>query len=511
MPEVAAIAVGVGLVGSILGAIGGAYYQQRITQRRLAASERSAARILNEAERRQKEILLEAKEESLRFRQQAESELKDRRKEVQRLERRLTQKEENLDRKLDSLEQRQRNLQNKEVQLEPAREELREVDEQRKQELERISSLTSGEARELLLAQMEIEIRDETNRLFREIEQELKEEADQRARKILVSTMQRLTGDVVSETTTSVVPLPSEDMKGRIIGREGRNIRSLEHATGVDIIIDDTPDAVTLSGFDPVRREIARIALTKLLTDGRIHPARIEEMVAKAHKDVDVAIREAGEEAAVEASCPGLHPEIIRTLGRLKYRYSYGQNQLNHAVETANLAAMVAHELGANVEVARRGGLLHDLGKAIDHDVEGTHAMIGAELARRHGIHPGVIHCIEAHHEEVEPSSAEAVITIVADAISGSRPGARRESMDQYLKRLEALEAVANAFPGVEKSFAIQAGREIRIIVKPEEIDDLGANRMAKEISKKIEESLDYPGQIKITVIREKRSVEYAK
>ena len=511
MPEVAAIAVGVGLVGSILGAIGGAYYQQRITQRRLAASERSAARILNEAERRQKEILLEAKEESLRFRQQAESELKDRRKEVQRLERRLTQKEENLDRKLDSLEQRQRNLQNKEVQLEQAREELREVDEQRKQELERISSLTSGEARELLLAQMEIEIRDEANRLFREIEQELKEEADQRARKILVSTMQRLTGDVVSETTTSVVPLPSEDMKGRIIGREGRNIRSLEHATGVDIIIDDTPDAVTLSGFDPVRREIARIALTKLLTDGRIHPARIEEMVAKARKDIDVAIKEAGEEAAVEASCPGLHPEIIRTLGRLKYRYSYGQNQLNHAVETANLAAMVAHELGANVEVARRGGLLHDLGKAIDHDVEGTHAMIGAELARRHGIHPGVIHCIEAHHEEVEPSSAEAVITIVADAISGSRPGARRESMDQYLKRLEALEAVANAFPGVEKSFAIQAGREIRIIVKPEEIDDLGANRMAKEISKKIEESLDYPGQIKITVIREKRSVEYAK
>jgi ribonuclease Y len=505
------IVIGVGLLGVFSGVLGGAYLQQRITQRRIAASERSAARILNEAERRQKEILLEAKEESIRFRQQAEGELKERRKEVQRLERRITQKEENLDRKLESLEQRQRNLQNKEAQLDQARSELQEIEEERKQELERVSSLTAGEAKEMLLAQVEREIRDEANRRLREIEQEMKEEADERGRKIIAVAMQRLTGDVVSQTTTSVVPLPSEDMKGRIIGREGRNIRALELATGVDVIIDDTPDAVTLSGFDPVRREIARVALTKLLTDGRIHPARIEEMVEKARKEVDVAVKEAGEEAAVEAGCPGLHPEVIRTLGRLKYRFSYGQNQLNHAVETANLAAIIAHELGANVEVARRGGLLHDLGKAIDHDVEGTHAAIGAELARRHNVHPGVIHCIEAHHEEVEPSSVEAIITIVADAVSGSRPGARRESMDQYLKRLEALEAVANAFPGVEKSFAIQAGREIRIIVKPEEIDDLGANRMAKEISKKIEENLDYPGQIKVTVIRERRSVEYAK
>jgi len=361
------------------------------------------------------------------------------------------------------------------------------------------------------MAQVERDMRDEINRRFREIEQELKEESDVKARKLIATTMQRLTGDVVSETTTSVVPLPSEDMKGRIIGREGRNIRALEHVTGVDVIIDDTPDAVTLSGFDPVRREIARVTLTKLLADGRIHPARIEEMAEKARKEVDVAVKEAGEEAALEASCPGLHPEIIRTLGRLKFRYSYGQNQLNHAVETANLAAMIAHELGANVDIARRGGLLHDLGKAISHDVEGTHASIGAELARRHNVHAAVVHCIEAHHEEVEPTSSEAVITIVADAISGSRPGARRESLDQYLKRLEALEGVANGFPGVEKSYAIQAGREIRIIVKPEEIDDLGANRMAKEISKKIEENLDYPGQIKVTVIRERRSVEYAK
>ena len=505
------IVIGVGLLGVFSGVLGGAYLQQRITQRRIAASERSAARILNEAERRQKEILLEAKEEALRFRQQAEAELKERRKEVQRLERRITQKEENLDRKLESLEQRQRNLQNKEAQLDQARSELQEIEEQRKQELERVSSLTAGEAKEMLLAQVEREIRDEANRRLREIEQEMKEEADERGRKIIAVAMQRLTGDVVSQTTTSVVPLPSEDMKGRIIGREGRNIRALELATGVDVIIDDTPDAVTLSGFDPVRREIARVALTKLLTDGRIHPARIEEMVEKARKEVDVAVKEAGEEAAVEAGCPGLHPEVIRTLGRLKYRYSYGQNQLNHAVETANLAAIIAHELGANVEVARRGGLLHDLGKAIDHDVEGTHAAIGAQLARRHNVHPGVIHCIEAHHEEVEPSSVEAIITIVADAVSGSRPGARRESMDQYLKRLEALEAVANAFPGVEKSFAIQAGREVRIIVKPEEVDDLGAARMAKEISKRIQESLDYPGQVKVTVIRERRAIEYAK
>jgi ribonuclease Y len=506
-----AIAIGVGLLGVILGVLGGAILQQRVTQRRIAASERSAARILSEAERKQKELLLEAKEESLRFRQQAEAELKERRREVGRLERRIAQKEETLDRKLEGLEQRNRSLQSKEANLDRARSELQELEEQRKQELERISSLTAGEAKELLLAQVERDIRDEANKRFREIEQELKEEADQRAQKIIATAMQRLTGDVVSETTTSVVQLPSEDMKGRIIGREGRNIRALEHVTGVDIIIDDTPDAVTLSGFDPVRREIARVALTKLLNDGRIHPARIEEMAEKARKEVDAAVKEAGEEAAIEASCPGLHPEIIRTLGRLKFRYSYGQNQLNHAVETANLAAMIAHELGANVEVARRGGLLHDLGKAIDHDIEGTHAQIGAELARRHSVHPGVVHCIEAHHEEVEPTSVESIITIVADSISGSRPGARRESLDQYLKRLEALEGVANGFPGVEKSFAIQAGREIRIIVKPEEIDDLGANRMAKEISKKIEENLDYPGQIKVTVIRERRSVEYAK
>jgi len=509
MPAIALI-LGL-LVGVAIGVFGGQLYRQWRLRSRMEADERAAARILNEADRRQKEILLEAKEESIRFRQQAESELRDRRKEVQRTEQRVAQKEEGLDRKLEGLEQRQRNLVNRERELEEAKSNLQTLQEERKQELERLSSLTAGEAREMLMAQIENEIRDEANRRVREIEQEVKEEADQRARKIIATTMQRLTTEVVSEATVSVVPLPSEDMKGRIIGREGRNIRALEHVTGVDVIIDDTPDAVTLSGFDPIRREVARITLTKLLTDGRIHPARIEEMVEKARKEVDISIKEAGEEAIVEASCPGLHPEIVRTLGRLRYRYSYGQNQLKHAVETANLAAMIAHELGANVEVARRGGLLHDLGKAINHEVEGTHAALGAELAKRHGVHPAVVHCIEAHHEEVEPGTVEAVVTIVADAISGSRPGARRESLEGYLKRLEALEAVANGFPGVEKSFAIQAGREIRIIVKPEEVDDLGAQRMAKEISRRIQESLDYPGQVKITVIRERRSVEYAK
>ena len=501
-----------GLVGAVfMGAVGGYYAQTRLSQSRVATAERSAAKILSEADRRQKELLLEAKEEAIRVRQQAESELRDRRKEIQRSEQRLNQKEENLDRKLESLEQRQRNLQNRERDLEEARSSLATLEDERRAELERLSNLTVGEAREMLLAQIEREIRDEANRRLREIEQEVKEEADEKARKIIAVTMQRLTSEVVSETTVSVVPLPSEDMKGRIIGREGRNIRSLEQLTGVDVIIDDTPDAVTLSAFDPVRREVAKIALTKLLMDGRIHPARIEEMVEKARKEVEASVKEAGEAAAMEAGAPGLHPEIIRTLGRLKYRYSYGQNQLRHAVETANLAAMIAHELGGNVDIARRGGLLHDLGKAIDHEVEGTHAILGAELARRYSVHAGVIHCIEAHHEEVEPTSVEALITIVADAISGSRPGARRESLDQYIKRLEALEAVANAFPGVDKSFAIQAGREIRIIVKPEEVDDLGASRMAKEISRRIQESLDYPGQVKVTVIRERRSVEYAK
>ncbi|GBD14921.1 Ribonuclease Y [bacterium HR25] len=511
MPEGILIAIIIGLLGIVGGAIAGAILQQRITSSRLEAARNVATRILNEAERRHKELLVEAREEALRIKNQAEAELKERRNEIQQLERRLLQREESLERKLDSLERRERSLAEREAKLEELRARLQQMEEERRQEIQRIAGLSLQEAKELLLAEVEREVREDASRRIREIEQQVKEEAEERARKLLVTAMQRLTSEVVSEATVSVVPLPSEDMKGRIIGREGRNIRTLEHLTGVDVIIDDTPDAVTLSAFDPVRREIARVALVKLISDGRIHPARIEEMVEKARKEVEASIVEAGEQAALEAGCPGLHPEILKYLGRLKYRYSYGQNQLKHAVETARLAALIAHELGADVEVARRGGLLHDLGKAIDHEVEGTHARIGADLARRYGVHKAVVHCIEAHHEEVEPQTVEAIITIVADALSGSRPGARRESLEQYLRRLEALEAVAYSFPGVEKAFAIQAGREIRVIVKPDEIDDLGAFRLARDLSRKIQEALEYPGQIKVTVIREKRAIEYAR
>jgi ribonuclease Y len=511
MPEALVLAIPIGLVALVGGILSGAWIQQRIEYRRAATAERKATRILAEAERRQKEMLLEAKEESIRQRSQIEAELRDRRNELQRLERRLNQKEENYDRKIESLERRDRSLTNKERELENIRAQVESLEQQRRQEIERVAALSTQEAREILLQQVEQEVRDEANRRVRAVEAELKEEGDQRARDILSTAMQRLASEVISEATVSVVPLPSEDMKGRIIGREGRNIRTLEHLTGVDVIIDDTPDAVTLSTFDPVRREIARVALSRLISDGRIHPARIEDMVEKAKKEVDAAIKEAGEQAVVEAGTPGLHPEIIKTLGRLKYRYSYGQNQLKHAIETAHIAAMLAEELGADANVARRGGLLHDIGKAIDQETEGTHATIGAQLARRHGLSPAVVHCIEAHHEEVEPASVEAVIAIIADAISGSRPGARRESLEQYIKRLQALEAVASSFDGVEKCYAIQAGREIRIIVKPDDIDDLGAVRLAKDVSKKIEETLEYPGQIKITVIREKRAIEYAK
>jgi len=511
MPEALVFIIPIGLIALVGGAVSGAWIQQRIEYRRAAGAEMKASRILDEAERRQKELLLEAKEEAIRLRSQAEGDLRDRRNEVQRLERRLIHKEENLDRKLESLERRERSLTNKEKNLDNVRTQLTNLEQQRRQEIEHLANLTTQEAREILLAEIEHEVRDEASRRVRELEAELKEEANQRARDILATAIQRLSSDVISEATVSVVPLPSDDMKGRIIGREGRNIRTLEHLTGVDVIIDDTPDAVTLSTFDPVRREIARVALTKLITDGRIHPARIEDMVEKAQKEVEVTIRETGEQAVVEAGVPGLHPEILKALGRLKYRYSYGQNQLKHAIETAHIAGMLADELGADANIARRAGLLHDLGKAIDQEVEGTHALIGAEMARRHGMSPAVTHCIEAHHEETEPATVEAVITIIADAISGSRPGARRESLEHYIKRLRALEEVANGFQGVDKCYAIQAGREIRIIVKPEDIDDLEAMRLAKDISKKIEDTLEYPGQIKVTVIREKRAVEYAK
>jgi ribonuclease Y len=507
-----AIIIGV-VIGLLVGvALTFLYLRSRPSaQDHAAAAEAEAQRILTDAETRQKELLLEAKEEAIRLRAQADTELKERRAELTRQERRLTQRDENLERKSEAFERRERAMQEREADLDQARAELDELRAQRLKEIERVAELTQPEARGILLTEVEQEARDDANRRLRQVESEVKETADRRAREILATAIQRVTTDVVAETTVTVVPIPSDDMKGRIIGREGRNIRALEHATGCDLIIDDTPDAVTLSGFDPVRREVARMALTRLIQDGRIHPTRIEEIVDKARRDVENTIKEAGEGAAIEAACPGLHPDLLRVFGRLRYRTSYGQNQLKHAVETARIGAMIAHEIGANVEIARRGCLLHDLGKAVDHEVEGTHAMIGADIAKRYGLPPAVVHCIAAHHEEIEPSTTEALIVIMADSVSGGRPGARRESLEYYIKRLEALERVANSFPGVERSFAIQAGREVRIIVRPNEIDDLGSMRLARDVSKKIEETLQYPGQIKVTVVRETRAVEYAK
>jgi ribonucrease Y len=505
---VAAIAAAVGV---ILG-VGVAYLRLGSSRRdELVEVQARATKLIADAETTQKELQLQGKEEALQLRTQAEIEIKERRSEVQRQERRILQKEENLDQKSETMDRRDRSLTERERDLEQTRGQLEELRRQRITEIERVAQMTGEEAKAQLMAELENEVREDATRRMRVVEQEVIETADERARKIVATAIQRVTSDVTAETTVSVVPIPSDDVKGRIIGREGRNIRALEAATGCDLIIDDTPDAVTLSGFDPVRREVARLALTRLIQDGRIHPTRIEEVVEKARAELDGIIRQAGEAASVEAGTPGFHAEILRTLGRLKYRTSYGQNQLKHAVETAALGVIMANEMGADVNVVRRGCLLHDIGKAIDHDVEGTHALIGAELARRYAVNPAVVHCIEAHHEEVEPKTVEALIVMIADAVSGGRPGARRESLEHYIKRLEALEVVANAFEGVEKSFAIQAGREIRIIVKPEDIDDLGAMRLARDVSKKIEECLEYPGQIKVTVVRETRAVDYAR
>jgi ribonuclease Y len=510
MPGAIAIIL-VGILALAVGALVGFNLRLRINKAQLAASERSAAQILTEAQTQQKEILLEAKEEAIRTRAQIESELRERRTELQRSEQRLTQKEESLDRKIEALERRTDALSTQEEALSTTRQELQDLYQKQIAEIERVSGLTSQEAREILLDEVEKEVRTEANRRLHLVEAEVKEEGAERARKVLIAAIQRLSTDVVSESTVSVVPIPSDDMKGRIIGREGRNIRALEAATGVDLIIDDTPDAVTLSAFDPVRREVARVALTRLVIDGRIHPTRIEEVVEKARQEVDADIKLAGEQAAVDAGCPGLHPELLKMLGRLRYRTSYGQNQLKHAIECAHICGMVAEEIGADVRISRRAGLLHDIGKALDHDIEGTHALLGADLLRRFGMSPAVVHAVAAHHEEEEPHSVEAVIVQVADSVSGGRPGARRETLDHYIKRMQALEGVAREFKGVEKAFAIQAGREIRIIVKPEEIDDLESMRLARDISRKIEETLEYPGQVKVTVVRETRAVEYAR
>jgi len=506
-----AIIVAVALVAVAIGGLLGYRWRLREDQRRLSQAGVEANRILQEARERTKETVLEAKEEALKLRQQAENEVRERRRELGRQEQRLSQKDEGLERKVEAVERRERSQAEREKALERRQSEMEELKRQRLEEIQRVAGLTTGEAKNLVLASVEEEVREEANRRARRIQEDTRREAEEKARHVIVDAMQRVGTEAVAETTSTVVPIPSDDMKGRIIGREGRNIRALEAATGVDLIIDDTPDAVTLSCFDSVRREIARLALQKLLIDGRIHPARIEEMVEKAKREVEQEILKAGDQAALEAGCPGLHPDVIKVLGRLKYRTSYGQNQLKHAVETAHIATMMAHEVGANVDVCRRGALLHDLGKALDHEVEGTHAQIGAQLLRRYGVSPAVVHCVAAHHEEEEPATVESVLVLLADALSGSRPGARRESLDQYIRRLEALEHVAQGFDGVEKAFAIQAGREVRVIVKPEQIDDLGAMRLARDVSKKIEETLEYPGQVKVTVEREVRAVEYAK
>ncbi|MPM18157.1 Ribonuclease Y [bioreactor metagenome] len=503
------------IIGIILGFGIGYFVRKKSAEAQISSAEDAAKKIVEEAERageaKKKESLVEAKEEIHKLRNELDRETKERRSELQRLERRLVQKEENLDRKIDSLEKKEEVLSRKEIELDKSQEKVNELYSKQLAELERLSGFTSEEARNMLLASAQEEIKHETAIMIKELEQQAKEEADKRAREIISLAIQRCAADHVAETTVSVVALPNDEMKGRIIGREGRNIRTLETLTGIDLIIDDTPEAVILSGFDPVRREVARIALEKLITDGRIHPARIEEMVEKAQKEVEQRIKEAGEQATFETGVYGLHPELIRLLGRLKYRTSYGQNVLKHSIEVSHLAGVMAAELGVDVMLAKRAGLLHDIGKAVDHEVEGPHVTIGADLAKKYRESSEVINAIGAHHGDEEPKTVQAVLVAAADAVSAARPGARRESLESYLKRLTRLEEIAESFDGVDKSFAIQAGREIRIMVKPDKIDDLSSVRLVRDIVKKIESELEYPGQIKVTVIRETRAVDYAK
>ncbi len=493
----------------------GVSYRKRIAEAKIGSAEERASKIIDDAistaEAKKREIMLEAKEEALKTKNDLDQEVKERRGELQRLERRLQQKEESLDRKVEVLERKEEALNKKVEQIEELKEQIADLQQKEIQELERISGLTSEEAKEYLLNTIENEVKYESAMLIKEIENKAKQEADKKARDIIANAIQKCAADHVADTTVSVVPLPNDEMKGRIIGREGRNIRTLETLTGIDLIIDDTPEAVILSGFDPIRREIARIALEKLIVDGRIHPARIEEMVEKAKKEVETLIREEGEAATFETGVHGLHPELIKLLGKLKFRTSYGQNVLKHSIEVSNLSGLIAGEIGADIRLAKRAGLLHDIGKAVDHEMEGSHISIGVELCRKYRESSIVLNAIEAHHGDVEPENIIAVIVQAADTISAARPGARRETLETYIKRLQKLEEIADSFKGVEKSFAIQAGRELRIMVIPEETDDAQMILLSREIAKKIENELEYPGQIKVHLIRETRAIEYAK
>jgi len=506
-PVVAAIAA----VAAVVGVLVGALVRQVIASQAIKAAQAEARRIEAEGAARRAELIGEGRQEKLKLLEETEEQARARRNEMAGLERRLLQRDEQLDQRADMLEEKNRKLVDREREIERSREELAKAHQEQVAALERVSGLSGEDAKAMLLDAVREQAEHDAVKLARAIERQARDEANEKARDVIVTAIQRIAADHTAEHTVSVVHLPSDEMKGRIIGREGRNIRALEQATGVDLIIDDTPETVVLSGFDPVRREIARLSLTKLISDGRIHPGRIEEVVAKARAEVDLVIRQAGEQAAYDAGVPGLPPEIVKLLGRLKFRTSYGQNVLNHVVETSRLAAIIAAEVGADVQISKMGGLLHDIGKAVDHEVEGPHAAIGAGIAQRHNLPFKVINGIAAHHQEVEYACVEAPIVQVADAISASRPGARGETMDTYIKRLEDLQAIADSFTGVERSFAVQAGREVRILVRPEEIDDLTATRLARDIVRKIEETLTYPGQIKVTVIRETRAVEYAK